>query len=99
MPIIEVKNLSKKYGDLVAVDNISFSVEKGEVFGIVGPNGAGKTTTLEIMEGLRKANSGEVIIDGVDVLVKPYEVKKYIGVQLQSESFFEELSLVELLEF
>ncbi len=95
--IIEVNNLSKKYNGLKAVDNISFSVNKGEIFGILGPNGAGKTTTLEIIEGLRKADEGKITINGNDVRKHPYKVKKIIGVQLQSSSFFDRLSLEELL--
>ena len=65
--IIEVKNLTKKYGKLVAVDNVSFEVEKGEIFGLLGENGAGKTTTLEMIEGLRKPTSGEMKILGREV--------------------------------
>lgn len=95
--IILVKNLVKKYGDFNAVDDISFTVHAGEVFGILGPNGAGKTTTLEIMETLKQQTSGEVIIDGINTLEEPWEVKSRIGVQLQSSNFYPELTLVELL--
>ena len=98
MPIIEVKNLVKKYGDLAAVDGISFSVESGETFGILGPNGAGKTTTLEIIEGLKKATSGEVIVDGKNIERETHAVKSIIGVQLQASTFFEGLNLKELIE-
>jgi ABC-2 type transport system ATP-binding protein len=96
--IIEVKNLLKKFGDFTAVDNISFSVKQGEIFGILGPNGAGKTTTLEIIETLQKQTKGEVIVDGIDNLKHPWEVKSRIGVQLQSSNFYPELNLVELLK-
>ncbi|HVU75747.1 MAG TPA: ABC transporter ATP-binding protein [Candidatus Paceibacterota bacterium] len=96
--IIEVKNLFKKYGDFTAVNDISFSVEEGEIFGILGPNGAGKTTTLEMMEGLKKPTSGSITLDGLDVERETDEVKARIGVQLQSSTFFEALTLVELLE-
>jgi ABC-2 type transport system ATP-binding protein len=96
--IIEVKNLVKKYGDFTAVNDISFSVEEGEIFGILGPNGAGKTTTLEMMEGLKKPTSGSITLDGLDVERETDEVKARIGVQLQSSTFFEALTLVELLE-
>ncbi len=65
--VIEVKKLTKKYGKLTAVDGISFDVEKGEIFGLLGENGAGKTTTLEIIEGLRRASSGEVKVLGLDI--------------------------------
>ena len=97
MALITVKNLRKKYQDFEAVRGVSFEVKKGEVFGILGPNGAGKTTTLEMMEGLRDITSGSIVIDGTDVAKHPYEVKEKIGVQLQSSSFFEKLTLVEIL--
>lgn len=95
--IIEVKNLVKKYGKLTAVDNISFDVYEGEIFGLLGPNGAGKTTTMEIMETLREQTSGEVIIDGLSVTDDKEEVKRIIGVQLQQSGFYPNLNLVELL--
>lgn len=95
--IIEVKNLTKKYGDLTAVDSISFSVHRGETFGILGPNGAGKTTTLEMIEGLKSITSGEVWLDGHNVRIDTRAVKALIGVQLQSSSFFDGLNLKELL--
>jgi ABC-2 type transport system ATP-binding protein len=97
-PIISVRDLRKRYGDLVAVDCVSFEVAEGEVFGILGPNGAGKTTTLEMIEGMRPIDSGEAVIDGVDVRKDPREVKRRIGIQLQSSAFFDELTLVELLD-
>ncbi|RJO59832.1 ABC transporter ATP-binding protein [Candidatus Parcubacteria bacterium] len=96
--IIRVKNLTKKYGDFIAVDNISFSVKTGETFGILGPNGAGKTTTLEMIEGLKSLNAGEIYLDEKNVQEKPHEVKAVIGVQLQASSFFDGLNLKELLE-
>ncbi len=96
--IIEVKNLTKKYGNFTAVDNISFEVKAGETFGILGPNGAGKTTTLEMIEGLKGITSGQVFLDGHDVSKETRLVKSLIGVQLQSSSFFEGLNLIELLE-
>lgn len=98
MAIIEVKGLKKNYGDVQAVKGISFEVQEGEVFAILGPNGAGKTTTLEILEGLKAADSGEVKIAGFDIKNNLREAKLTVGVQLQSESFFDGLELVELLE-
>ncbi len=95
--IIQVKNLTKKYGDFVAVDGISFTVHKGETFGILGPNGAGKTTTLEMIEGLKGITAGEVILDEKNVKERPRDVKQVIGVQLQASSFFDGLNLKELL--
>jgi ABC-2 type transport system ATP-binding protein len=97
-PIIVVSDLRKRYGDLVAVDGVSFEVAEGEVFGILGPNGAGKTTTLEMIEGMRPIDEGSAVIDGVDVRRDPREVKRRIGIQLQASAFFDELTLIELLD-
>ena len=97
-PIVVVADLRKRYGSLQAVDGVSFEIAEGEVFGILGPNGAGKTTTLEIIEGMRQIDSGSAIVDGIDVRQDPRGVKARIGIQLQASSFFDELSLVELLE-
>ncbi|SRR6266568_785321 len=96
--IISVKNLVKKYKDFTAVNDISFEVKPGEIFGILGPNGAGKTTTLEIMETLKPLTSGRVLIDSIDVTKKPWDVKRRIGVQLQSTAFYPEVRLTELLD-
>ena len=95
--VLDVRNLVKRYGDLIAVNGVSFSVQRQEIFGILGPNGAGKTTTLESIETLRPIDSGEVVVNGIDVRHRPQDVKRIIGVQLQSSSFFDKLSLVELL--
>ncbi len=96
--IIEVKNLTKKYDKVTAVDGINFEVRTGEIFGILGPNGAGKTTTLEMIEGLKPITSGEAFLDGHNVSKETRLVKSLIGVQLQSSAFFEGLNLKELLE-
>ncbi len=96
--IIEIKDLTKKYAKLTAVDGINFEVRQGEIFGILGPNGAGKTTTLEMIEGLKPITSGQALLDGHDVSKDTRKVKSLIGVQLQSSSFFDGLNLVELLE-
>src|SRR6185369_9909212 len=96
--IIVVKNLIKKYGDFTAMNDIIFSVKPGEIFGILGPNGAGKTTTLEIIETLKQSSSGDVFVDGINVKDHPWEVKRRIGVQLQSAAFYPELRLTELLD-
>ena len=95
--ILAVNNLCKSYGDLVAVDRVSFSVHRQEIFGILGPNGAGKTSTLEMIETLRPIDAGTVVLDGLDVSSHPRQVQQRIGVQLQSASFFEKLNLKELL--
>ena len=95
--ILEVTNLVKRYGNLVAVNGVSFSVAKQEIFGILGPNGAGKTSTLEMIETLRPIDGGDVRLNGIDVRNNAQEVKRLIGVQLQSSSFFDKLNLRELL--
>lgn len=95
--ILAVNNLCKRYGELVAVDRVSFSVRRQEIFGILGPNGAGKTSTLEMIETLRPIDAGTVVLDGLDVGSHPRQVQQRIGVQLQSASFFEKLNLKELL--
>jgi ABC-2 type transport system ATP-binding protein len=96
--IIVVRNLAKQYGNFTAVDHVSFSVKKGEIFGILGPNGAGKTTTLEMIEGLKPIDSGQVLLDGLDVSKETRKVKALIGVQLQSSAFFDGLNLIEILD-
>lgn len=96
--MIEVYDLRKRYGDKQAVDGVSFSVKKGEIFGILGPNGAGKTTTLEMMETLRSIDSGCVKIDGIDVAKNPQAVKYLIGVQPQSPAFQDKTRLTEVVE-
>ena len=97
--MVEVNDLKKKYGDKVAVDGVSFSVKKGEIFGILGPNGAGKTTTLEMLEALRTIDGGSAKIDGVDVASSPDKIRALIGVQPQTPSFEEKTKLTELIEF
>lgn len=96
--IVEVKGLTKKYDTLTAVDNISFDIYEGEIFGLLGPNGAGKTTTMEIMETLREATLGEVEIDGITVSANKEQVKQIIGVQLQQSGFYPNLNLIELIK-
>jgi ABC-2 type transport system ATP-binding protein len=96
--IIEVKNLTKKYGDITAVDGVSFAVEKGEVFGILGPNGAGKTTTVEMIEGLRKADSGSIEVCRIDALKEPRRIKEIIGVLLQATSVYDDIRVKEAIE-
>ncbi len=95
--VLEVQELVKRYGGITAVDGVSFSVRAREIFGILGPNGAGKTTTLECIETLRPVDSGTILLNGLNVRTQAQEVKRIIGVQLQSSSFFDKLSLAELL--
>lgn len=96
--MIEVRGLKKRYGDKQAVDGVSFSVKKGEIFGILGPNGAGKTTTLEMMETLRDIDEGTVLIDGINVAEDPQRIKYLIGVQPQSPAFQDKTKLTEVIE-
>jgi len=95
-PVIIANDIRKKYEDIDAVNGISFQVRRGEIFGMLGPNGAGKTTTVEILEGMRNADSGEAIIDGINVKKDPKSVKSIIGVQLQQNAFFDNLKLSEI---
>lgn len=96
--VIEVLHLSKQYGTLRAVDDVSFTIAEGEVFGILGPNGAGKTTTLECIEGIQEPTAGEVRVLGWDVRRERERIKERIGVQLQASAYFEYLTLSEILE-
>jgi len=98
MPLaLQVEELVKRYGDVVAVDHLSFSVKRGEIFGLLGPNGAGKTTTLEIVEGLQQPDSGRVTVLGLDSATRSREIKDRTGVQLQASSYYEYLTLREIL--
>jgi ABC-2 type transport system ATP-binding protein len=96
--IITIKHLVKNYGNLTAVNGISFDVQRGEIFGLLGQNGAGKSTTLEIIETLRDKTSGEVMVNGFNLDNNPEQIKKIIGVQLQTSGFYPNLRLVELIE-
>ena len=104
MHSIEVQGLKKTFplpsgkGELTAVDGVSFSVAKGEVFGLLGPNGAGKTTTLEIIEGIQQSTSGTTLINGIDTHKEWQKVKQIIGIQLQSSAYYEYLKLGEILD-
>jgi len=97
--IIWVEHLLKKYADLVAVNDVSFSVDKGEVFGLLGPNGAGKTTTINILCTLSKPTSGRALIDGFDVVHEQSRVRQCIGLVFQDPSLDERLTALENLEF
>lgn len=96
--ILEVSNLRKVYDGIPVVDGISFSVKRGEIFGILGPNGAGKTTTLEMIETLRPIDSGTVVLGGIDVAKDPDAIKRVIGVQPQAPAFQDKTKLTELIE-
>jgi ABC-2 type transport system ATP-binding protein len=96
--IISVRDLVKNYGSFEAVKGISFDVYENEIFGMLGPNGAGKSTTLEIIETLREKTSGQVQVDGHNLDKEPDEIKKIIGVQLQTSGYYPGLNLVDLIE-
>ena len=97
MPVIEVKELHKRYGEKVAVDDVSFSVEKGEIFGILGPNGAGKTTTVECVEGLRTPDGGSITVLGRDPVRDRAQVRRTVGVQLQESRLPDRIRVEEAL--
>lgn len=96
--ILQVDNLNVFYGNLQAVNNVSFYVKAGEIFGLLGPNGAGKTSTLSAVEGLVKPQSGSIIVGGYDALAKPLHARAAMGVQLQATSFQGELTIAEILK-
>ncbi|MEU3075491.1 ABC transporter ATP-binding protein [Streptomyces laurentii] len=98
MPMIEVQDLHKSYGERKAADGVTFAVEEGEIFGILGPNGAGKTTTVECVAGLRAADSGTLRVGGLDPVAQHTEVTRLLGVQLQQSALQPKLTVREALE-
>ncbi|MDN4593804.1 ABC transporter ATP-binding protein [Polycladomyces subterraneus] len=97
-PVIVVEHLHKRYRNVHAVNDVSFSVNMGEIYGILGPNGAGKTTTIEMLEGLRKRDEGTIRILGLDPDTHPYELRERIGIQFQSTSVQERMKVKEALQ-
>jgi len=97
--IIEVNNLVKKFGNYAAVDNISFTVKRGEVLAFLGPNGAGKTTTIRMLTTLLRPDSGKVIVNGFDAEKQMHDVRKSFGIVFQDPSLDNELTAFENLEF
>lgn len=97
--MIEVKNLVKKYGDHTAVDHLSFTVEKGQIYGFLGPNGAGKSTTMNIMTGYLGTTDGEVLINGHDILKEPEAAKKSIGYLPELPPLYMDMTVMEYLKF
>ncbi len=97
--MIEVKNIVKSYGDKYAVNDISFTVETGEIVGFLGPNGAGKSTTMNILTGYLSANSGTALIDGIDILENPTEAKRLIGFLPEQPPLYMDMTVKEYLEF
>jgi len=98
LSVLQVKNLKKYYGSVKAVDGVSFKVGQGQIVALLGPNGAGKTTTIEIIEGLRKKDEGEIFYFGRKVETIDEEIKKMLGVQLQKSAFLDNLTVKETLE-
>jgi ABC-2 type transport system ATP-binding protein len=96
--VIRVRDLRKSYGQLAAVDGVSFDVARGEVFGLLGPNGAGKTTTVEVLEGLREADSGDVSVLGIDAIRHADDLRARVGVSLQTAALYPKLTVIELLD-
>jgi len=99
MLAIEVKNLTKKFGGFTAVDNITFSVEKGEVFGFLGPNGAGKSTTIRMLCGILNPSSGRGKVGGYSLVSQPEEIKKIIGYMSQKFTLYQDLTVEENIDF
>lgn len=97
--MIEIKNLVKKYGDHVAVDDISFTVEPGKIYGFLGPNGAGKSTTMNMITGYIGNTSGSVTINGYDILTEPEEAKKCIGYLPEQPPLYMDMTVMEYLMF
>ena len=97
--MIEVKNLTKCYGKHLAVDNLSFTVQEGQIYGFLGPNGAGKSTTMNIMTGYLGATKGEVLINGHDILKEPEEAKSCIGYLPEQPPLYMEMTVLEYLTF
>jgi ABC-2 type transport system ATP-binding protein len=98
VPVIEVEGLTKNYDDKTVVDDVSISVEEGEIFAILGPNGAGKTTTVESIAGLRTPDSGRVAVFGFDPIADRDEVRSVLGIQLQESRFQDRVTVSEILE-
>ena len=97
--MIEVKNLVKKYGNHIAVDHLSFTVEDGQIYGFLGPNGAGKSTTMNIMTGYIGATQGEVFIDGHNILTEPEKAKQSIGYLPEIPPLYVDMTVLEYLNF
>ncbi len=97
-PVIEVKNLVKRYSEILAVDNISFTIHSGEIFGMLGPNGAGKTTAIECIEGMRKPDQGQIRVMGMDPHADGYRLREQIGIQFQSAALPDRIKVWEAMD-
>lgn len=99
MSLIEIKNVTKRFDDKIAVDNISLSIEDGDIFGLLGPNGAGKSTLISMITGLLKPDSGDILVDGYSIIKNPLEVKRQLGLVPQEIALMETVSAYDNLEF
>lgn len=97
--MIEIKNVTKKYGNFVAIDKISFTIKEGEIIGLLGPNGAGKSTTMNMITGFIEQTEGEIIIDGYDMLKKPLKAKKEIGYMPEGVPLYTDLTVKEFIKY
>ena len=97
--MIEVKNVTKKYGNAVAVDNISFNIKEGEIVGLLGPNGAGKSTTMNMLTGFIEQTDGDIIIDGYNMLKKPKKAKREIGYMPEGVPLYTDLTVKEFVNY
>src|SRR5437016_7774316 len=98
-PVVETKELTKKYGNFVALDRLSMSVERGQILGFIGPNGAGKTTTIKILVGLARPTSGSATVAGVDCAAEPRRIKRLIGFMPDTFGSYDNLRVSEYLDF
>ena len=98
-PIIAADGLGKQFGPVAAVNGLSFIVNRGEIFGLVGPDGAGKTTTMRMLAGVMQPDAGSIVIDGVDVMTSPEEVKQHISYMPQRFGLYEDLTVDENIRF
>ncbi len=97
--VIEMKNLTKKYGELLAVDHVTYNIEEGEIFGLLGPNGAGKTTTILMLLGLIPPTEGTAIVNGADIIEKPLQARRSVGLLPEGAGFYENLNARQNLSF
>ena len=97
--MIEVKNLTKRYGNHMAVDHLSFQIQEGQIYGFLGPNGAGKSTTMNMITGYIASTEGTVMINGHDILEEPEEAKKSIGYLPEQPPLYFDMTVLEYLKF
>jgi ABC-2 type transport system ATP-binding protein len=98
-PVIDVKNLTKKYGDVTAVDHVTYSIEESEIFGLLGPNGAGKTTTILMFLGLIRPTEGTAVVNGADIIQNPLLARKNVGLLPENVGFYPNLTAKQNLSF